>query len=105
MYRPAEMTNASTPSSWFYSLNTHTHQKIKIKFGYPSRQKILFFLDSCSTISVLNFPTSILLEKPLNITRNGTFKTSRTLFVANQTEIAILHYVTVTLNTTIDESR
>ena len=42
----------------------------------------------------------------LNIKQNNTLNPSKTLTVANQTEGPILHYVPVTLNTTIeDDSR
>ena len=40
------------------------------------------------------------------ILRNDTLNTSKTLTVANRKEVHMLHYVTITLNTTIeDDSR
>ena len=63
-------------------------------------------MDGCASISVLNYPTYITIAKLPNIKQNNTLKASQTLTVANQTEVPILHYVTVTLNTTIeDDSR
>ena len=42
----------------------------------------------------------------MNIKQNSPHKSSKTLTVANQTEVPILHYVTFTLNTTLeDDSR
>ena len=57
-------------------------------------------------MSVINFPTNVTIAKLLNIKQNNTLNPSKTLTVANQTEIPIQHYVTITLNTTIeDDSR
>ena len=42
MYHPTEMTNAVTPTSWFYSLYTHTSSD-QIQRNYPSRLEISFF--------------------------------------------------------------
>ena len=54
----------------------------------------------------MNFPTYVTIAKLLNIKQNNTLNLSKTLTVANQTEVPILHYVTITLNTTIeDDSR
>ena len=62
-------------------------------------------LDSGATISVLNYPTYLTIAKLLNITcNNKTNHTSKTLTVANQTEVPILHYVTTTLNTSIEQA-
>ena len=105
MYHPTEMANALTPTSWFYSLNTHasSHQNQR---DYPSRLEISFLLDSGSSISVLNYPTSVIIATLLKIQQNNPHNSSKTLTVANQTEVPILHYVTITSNTTIeDDSR
>ena len=62
-------------------------------------------LDSGATISVLNYPTYLTIAKLLNITcNNETNHTSKTLTVENQTEVPILHYVTTTLNTSIEQT-
>ena len=45
----------------------------------------------------------MLLLQLLNIKQNNTFNPSKSLTVANQTEVPILHYVTITLNTTIED--
>ena len=87
------MTNAITPTTWFYSLYIHTLE-------------ISFLLDSSAPISVLNYPIYGTIAKLLNIKQNNTLNTSKTSTVANQTEVPILHYVTITLHTTIeDDSR
>ena len=62
-------------------------------------------LDSGASISVLNYPTCLTIAKLLNITcNNQTYHTSKTLTVANQTEVPILHYKTTTLNTSIEQT-
>ena len=58
---------------------------------------------------MLNYPTYITLTKLLDIRPNhpsdiGRNHTSKTLTVANQTEVPILHYANITLNTTIDDN-
>ena len=75
----------------------------------PSRLGIAFLLDSGAPISVLNYPTYITLTKLLDIRPNHTsdinpHNTSKTLAVANQTAVPILHYANVILNTTIDDN-
>ena len=105
MYHPTETPNAVTPTRWFYSLYTHTPSS-RIQRDYPSRIKISFPLDSGASMSVLNYPTYVTIAKLLNLKQNNTLNPSKILTVANQTEVPILHYVTVTLNTTIeDDSR
>ena len=48
----------------------------------------------------------LLLQNVLSFEQNNTLNPSKTLNCANQTEIPTLHYITVTLNTTIeDDSR
>ena len=103
MYHPTEMANALTPTSWFYSLYTHTPSN-QIHRDYPSRLEISFLLDSGASISVLNHPTYITIAKLLNIKQTSPHNSSKTLTVANQTEVPILHYITITLNTTIEDN-
>ena len=105
MYHPTEMANALTPTSWFYSLYTHAPSNQNQR-DYRSRLEISFLLDSGASISVLNYPTYIIISKLPNIRQNNSHNSSKTLTVANQIEVPILHYVTITLNTTIeDDSR
>ena len=105
MYHPTEMANASTPTSWFYSLYTHVSPN-QTQRDYPSRLQIPFLLDSGASISVLNYPTYVTIATLLNIKQSNPNNSSKTLTVANQTEVPTLHYVTLTLNTTIeDDSR
>ena len=63
-------------------------------------------LDSGASISVLNYLTYLTIEKKLhNITFNKkTNHTSKTLTDANQTEVPILHHITDTLNTSIEQT-
>ena len=105
MYHPTEMANTLTPASWFYSLYTHASPNQNQR-DYPSRLEISFLLDSRASISVLNHPTYITIAKLLEIKQNNPPNLSKTLTVANQTEVPVLHYVIITLNTTIeDDSR
>ena len=108
MYHPTAMANAVTPTSWFYTLYVHTPSSI-VQRDNPSRLEIAFLLDSGASISVLNYPTYITLTKLLDIRPNhtsdvGPTRNSKTLIVANQTEVPILHYANIILNTTIDEN-
>ena len=105
MYPPSEMANVVTPTSWFYSLYTHTPSN-RIQREYPSRLEISFLLYSGASKSALNYPTCVTIAKLLNIKRNITLNPSKTLTVANHTEVPIVHYITVTLKPTIeDDSR
>ena len=108
MYHPTAMANAVTPTSWFYTLYVHTPSSI-VQRDNPSRLEIAFLLDSGASISVLNYPTYITLTKLLDIKSNhtsdvGPTRNFKTLTVANQTEVPILHYANIILNTTIDEN-
>ena len=96
------MTKALTPTSWFYSLYVHTSVN-QIQRDYPSRLEISFLLDSGASISVLNYPTYVTIANLPNFKQNDSLNTSKTLIVANQTEVPILHYVTTPLNTTIED--
>ena len=108
MYHPRAMGNAVTPPSWFYTLYVHTPSSI-VRRDNPSRLEIAFLLDSGASISVLNYPTYITLTKLLDIRSNHTSdvrptRNSKTLTVANQTEVPILHLANIILNTTNDEN-
>ena len=105
---PITTANAVTPTSWFYTLYVNTPSIITQR-DKPSRLEIAFLLDSGASISVLNYPTYITLTKFLDIRPNHTFDigpihTSKTLTVANQTEVPMLHYANIILNTTIDDN-
>ena len=107
MYHPTAMANAVTPKSWFYTLYVHTPSSITQRDN-PSRLEIAFLFDSGASISVLNYPTYITLTKLLDIRPNhtsdtGFYNTSKSLTVANQTEVPIIHYANIILNTTIDD--
>ena len=108
MYHPTAMANAVTPASWFYTIFVHTPSNI-LQRDNPSRLEITFLLDSGASISVLNYPTYITFTKLLDLKPNQTSDiktqhTSKTLTVGNQTEVPILHYANIILNTTIDDS-
>ena len=95
------MANPLTPTSSFYSLYTHVSPNQNQR-DYPSRLEISFLLDSGASISLLNYPTYVTIAKLVNLKQNNPHNSSKTLTVANQTEVPILHYVTFTINTTIE---
>ena len=108
MYHPTAMATAVTPTSWFYTLYVHTPSSITQRDN-PSRLELAFLLDSGASISVLNYPTYISLTKLLDIRPNhtsdtGPHNTSKTINVANQSEVPILHYTNIILNTFIDNN-
>ena len=98
------MANALTPTSLFYSLYLHTPARHN-DTDHPSRLEISFLLDSGASISVLNYPTYLTIAKLLNITCNNEKNhTSKTLTVANPTEVPILHYLNTTSNISIEQT-
>ena len=97
-----EIANTITPYSWFYPLYIHaseTNDKI-----LPSKLEILFLLDTGASISVLNLPTFHVISKQLNINvpTNLQNKRAKTLTVANQTEVPIIHYISMTCFTEVN---
>ena len=103
MYHPSEMTNALTPTSCFYSLYLHILESHNDN-DHPSRYEIYFLLDSGASFSKINYHTYLTIAKLLNITCNDKNHTSKTLTVANQTEVPILQCITATLNTAIEQT-
>ena len=108
VFHPKAMANAVTPTSWFYTIYVHTPSSM-VQKDNPSRLEIAFLLDSGASIFVLNYPTYITLTKLLDIRTNHTsdlqpHHSSKTLTVANQTEVPILQYANIILNTTIDDN-
>ena len=98
MYHPTEMANDEAPTSWFYSLYIHL-PSTQIQRDNPSRLEISFLSDSGASKSVLN--TYVTIAK-----QNSTINPPKTLTVAHQTEVPTIHYVTITLDTSIeDDSR
>ena len=89
-----EIANTITPPySWFYPLYVHASEgKDNI---LPSKLEILFLLDTGASISVLNLPTSLVIAKQLNLNvpKNIENKRAKTLTVAYQTEVPIIHYL------------
>ena len=97
-----ELANIITPYSWFYPLYVHaseTNDNI-----LPSKLEILFLLDTGASISVLNLPTFHVISKQLNINvpTNLQNKRAKTLTVANQTEVPIIHYISMTCFTEVN---
>ena len=111
MCHPTDMANPVTPTSWFYTLYVHTPSS-QIQRDNPSRLEIAFLLDSGASVLVLIYPTYITLTNLLDIRPNHAsdirpnqaYNSSKTLAVANQTEVLILHYANIILNLTIEDS-
>ena len=75
----------------FYPLYIHAlERKDNI---LPSKLEILFPLDTGASISVLNLPTFHVIAKQLNLNVPKDIENTRakTLTVANQTEVPIVH--------------
>ena len=66
--------------------------------------EILFLLDTGASISVLNLPTFHIIAKQLhlNVPKNIENKRAKTLTVANQTEVPIIHYISMTCFTEVN---
>ena len=91
-----------TPYSWFYPLYIHAlERKDNI---LPSKLEILFLLDTGASISVLNLPTFHVIAKQLNLNVPKDIENIRakTLTVANQTEVPIVQYVSMTCFTEVN---
>ena len=97
-----EIANTITPYSWFYPLYVHTSETKDHLI--PSKLAILFHLDTGASISVLNLPTFHVISKQLNLNvpKNIENKRAKTLTVANQTEIPIIHYISLTCFTEVN---
>ena len=105
MYHPTDMAYALTLTSWFYSVYLHTPEPYN-NSDHPLRLKISILLDSGASFSLLNCPTYLPIAKCLNIICNDkTNHTLKTLTVANQTEVPILHYVTTLIISIEQNSR
>ena len=97
-----EIANTITPYNWFFPLYLHaseTNDNI-----LPSNLEILFLLDTGASIFVLNLPTFHVISKQLNINvpTNLQNKRAKTLTVANQTEVPIIHYISMTCFTEVN---
>ena len=97
-----EIASTITPYSWFYPLYVHASEgKDNI---LPSKIEILFLLDTGASILVLNLPTFHVIAKQLNLNvpKNIENKRAKTLTVANQTEVPIIHYISMTCFTGVN---
>ena len=77
MYLPTVMVNAVTPTSWFFSLYTHSPLN-QTQRDFPSRLKISFLSDSGAYVSVLKSPTYVTFAKLLRIKQTDTLNSSKT---------------------------
>ena len=70
----------------------------------PSKLEILFLSDTGASKFVLNLPTFHVISKQLNLNVPKIIenKRAKTLTVANQTEVPILHYISMTSFTEVN---
>ena len=70
----------------------------------PSKLEILFLLDTGASISVLNSLSFHVIAKQLNLNVPKIIenKRAKSLTVANQTEVPIIHYVSMTCFTVVN---
>ena len=91
-----------TPCSLFYPLYVHTSETKDNLL--PSKLEILVLLDPGFSIPVLNLPTFHVISKQLNLNvpKNIENKRAKTLTVANQTEVPIIHCISMTWFTEVN---
>ena len=87
---------------WFYPLYIHAFERKDNIL--PSKLKIAFLSDTGASISVLNLPTFHVIAKQLNLNvpKDIENKRAKSLTVANQTEVPIVHYVSTTCFTEVN---
>ena len=97
-----EIANTITPYSWFYPLYIHALERKDNTL--PSILEIVFLLNTGASISVLNPPTFHVIAKQLNlhVPKGNENTRAKTLLVANQTEVPIVHYVSMTSFTEVN---
>ena len=73
----------------------------------PSKLEILFLLDTGASISVLSLPTFHVIAKQLNLNVPKDIENTRakTLTIANQTEVPIVHYISMTCFTEVNHQK
>ena len=87
-----------------YYLQNYIFFLLKKKTTYYLQNYIFFLLDTGASISVLNLPTFHVIAKQLNlkVPRDMENKRVKSLTVANQTKVPIVHYVSMTCFTEVN---
>ena len=75
------MTNAETPTSWFYILHIHSQKRTNSRL--PSRLEFAFLLDNVSSLSVLSIPTHTMITRVFNVFNQDQHDKSKTSTLAN----------------------
>ena len=96
------MSNAIAPTRWFYNMYIQSTKTTEISLS--SSLEITFPLDSGASISVLQLPTYLIIAKMYDISSSDPLNSSKTLTIANESEVPIKPYETVTCYTSISES-
>ena len=90
----AKITNTLTPTNWLYNLYVHSH--IETASNLLSRSEIISVLDGGALILVLNLPNFLMITQIFIVCNHDQHDTSKTLTNANQSEVPIKKYVSLT---------
>ena len=88
------MKTAITPTNWFYKLCIQSENKTDSNLH--SWLEFAFLLDSGASISVLNLPACMMITQIFNVCNHDQHNTSKTLTIADQSEIPIKQDISVT---------
>ena len=85
------MTNAISQASWFSIMFLLSQNETNSK--YSSRLEPAFLSESGASVSVLNIPTYILINRLFKVRNYDQHDTSKTLTIANQSEVPSKQYI------------
>ena len=85
---------STTPTNWFYT--PHFHSQNQTDSNLPSRLEMASLLDIGASISVLNLPTYMIITQKFNVCIYTQHVTSKTLTIANQSEVPFKQRISVT---------
>ena len=98
--KTTEMTNAITPTTWFYIL--YIHSEFETDSNIPSRLEIASLTHNGASILVLNIPVYMIIIQMLNVCHHDRKDTSKTLTSANQTDIPNKQCISVSCFSSIE---
>ena len=88
-----ELTNATTPTSWFLKLYVHCQNETDSHL--LSRLQIAFLLDSSASILVFHLPTYLMITQILNVCNRNYHDVSKTLAITNQCGVSVKQFFSV----------
>ena len=89
-----EMANAKTPITRCYSLYFFFSKVNWFKYTFKTGNR--FLLDSSGSFFVLKFPNCLMITRMFNLCTHDQHNTSKTLIIANRSEIPIEQNISVT---------